>query len=185
MNEFRNEIHYLNEVTYPNHTEALQAGNWVKGLNIGYQVGADDPREPYFFMNWSNEHVVAKGNLNNADYFLKYRHNNFDIIGLGYRLSEHLGIAICPASIGCIKIFKKEGEEKYDYFYNVNRGILGSYTTFGGSVHLDFIITNKIWLRTGYYFDYAPVGLRSLDLAEHAYGASRFSFQLNYLMHKQ
>lgn len=185
LNEFRNEIHYLNEITYPNHTESLQAGKWVKGVSFGYQVGGDEIAKPYFFMTWNNEHLIARGNLNNADYALKYRHNNFDVCGLGYRLSKHIGVAICPASIGTIKIFKKEGDGEWNAFYDVRKGLLSNYVTFGGSLHLDYIVTNKIWIRTGYYFDYAPVTLRDASLTEHAYGAARFTVQLNYLLHKQ
>lgn len=187
-NSLKNEITLYNRVKYEGSDNPIEMPSFVRGLNFDFQLGGEDAKSFYVFWNWSNRHVIAKGsgidplNLQNVDFSFKYRHNNLNLAAFGFKFTDNFGIAYSPVDIGKLKVFLKTNDGSYDEFYNVDKGLLSSYTMYGSSYYLDFFIKNKINIRLGYYKSWGGVDLRDQEdvLTVHHYNANRFTLAINY-----
>ena len=160
LKNLRNEVYYLNHVTYPNFTEKFEMSNFNHGVEI--EFGYFDNKW-YYFGNWNNKHLVISGSGKNqkgqdTEFSIKVRHNNFVTFAVGRKLKPWLGVAFAPANLGTFKVLKKsndnpETDEWTDFYPNVTKGILSQYTTLGGSLYVD-VFLKRLRLRGSYNFDY-------------------------------
>lgn len=191
VNSLRNEIEFMNRVTYPNLTSPLKMSPFVSGLNLGLILQDDEDKSFYFFWNWSNNRVVAHGNgtFNNQEmkHSFKYRHNYFNIFGIGYKIKKWIGIGYSPVDLGHLKVLYKnstiEKAHSYTDYYNVEKGILSDYNIYGSSYYLDFFLKDRLRIRFSYYRSYNGVELRDQEdiRTVKAYNANRFNMSLNYM----
>lgn len=193
-NSLKNEVYFMNNVRYPNLASPISIPNYLYGFNVEFMHFLRESDRVYFFINWSNLHLTAKGegvdSKTNQEvaFNLKYRHNNLNLIGFGVKPLKWLGIGYSPVDIGKLKVLHKnkinnEQPSKYDDFYNVEKGLLSDYTIYGSSYYLDFFIKRLI-IRLGYYHSYEGIGLRDMEdiLTQHHYNANRFTFSIKYML---
>jgi hypothetical protein len=195
MHNFDNEIYRLGNLSYPNLTDKPQNPGMAHGAQVGFGYFMDPEDRFYITWDWTNRHMVAKGggkqssSGTSVDYRLKIRHNNFSLATVGFRLKPWIGLAFAPVEIGTLKVLYKnnveEGFDRYNDYYNVEKGLLSDYTTYGYSVSLDFFLS-KFRLRAQVYRSWNQVGLRSRkDIQiEYKYNATQASLSLAYMLGK-
>ena len=194
VNNMRNEIAYQNTLTYPNLTNPINHLDFVHGFNFEILRSPMEAKSFYFFWNWSNFHLIAKGNgvdpVSNSemDIALKYRHNKISVTGCGFQFNDWFGIGYSPVDIGKLIVYYKNSADplfqKYKDLYDVEKGFLSDYTIYGSSYYLDFFLKNKLRARVGYYKSWSGIKLRDRNeiTTEYYYGADRFSLSLSYLI---
>ncbi len=194
VNNMRNEIAYKNALTYPNLSTPISHLDFVHGLNLEIMRSKMEAKSFYLFWNWSNFHLIAKGKgidpITNADMdiAMKYRHNKITVTGFGFQINNWFGIGYSPVDIGKLVVYYKNSAdplfEKYEDFYDVEKGFLSDYTIYGSSYYLDFFLKNKLRARVGYYKSWSGINLRDRNeiTTQNYYGADRFSLSLSYLL---
>jgi len=193
-NSLKNEVFYMNNVKYPELNDPISYPGFVHGIDIELMLGKLEPETVYFFWNWSNSHLIAKGNgtdqisAQNMDIAMKYRMNNLTLTAFGFKITDWLGIAYSPVDVGKLKVLYKnsgeEGSESYIDFYNVEKGFLSDYTIYGSSYYLDLFLKNRLRARFSYYKSWSGIDLRDREdvTTVHYYNADRFHFSLAYML---
>lgn len=186
MKNLRNEVYYLNHVTYPGFSEKFEMRNFNHGVEI--EFGYFDNKW-YYFGNWNNKHLVISGSGKNqknedTEFSIKVRHNNFVSFAIGRKLKPWLGIAFAPANLGTLKVLKKstdnpETDDWTDFYPNVNDGLLSQYTTLGGGLYLD-VFLKRLRLRGSYSFDYLK---HEINIGpSYSYPQNSFNFGAAFLL---
>jgi hypothetical protein len=193
-NSLKNEVFYMNNVKYSDLSNPISYPGFVHGIDVELMAGKLEPKSIYFFWNWSNSHVVARGTAidpalsNEMDIAIKYRINNLTLTTFGFKISDWLGIAYSPIDIGKLKVlYKNSGEEdahSYIDFYNVEKGILSDYTIYGSTYYLDFFLKKRLRIHLSYYKSWGGIDLRDKEDIEtvHYYNADRFHVSLAYML---
>ncbi|MCX6181292.1 MAG: hypothetical protein NT150_05155 [Bacteroidetes bacterium] len=195
ISNIRNEVYHLNHFTYPNLDQPFQFNNFFHGLNIDLIFNHGEEKDFFYFMSWTQRrtYLSGSGTVNGSafDMDLKYRFNNLTFTGFGWRINEHLAVAISPVNIGIFQVKYKNSTEsdpkEWKDYHNISKGVVSSNIDFGSALYLDYYFSNHFRARLEGFYDWYGVTMRDNNNINfnYKYTATNLSLSVSYILFKE
>lgn len=193
----RNTLYEYNNNRFPDFDNKFNFHNIPHGLDLELGLGGN---KFFYFLNLSSMKIVSRGSgmepsvsTEKIDVKFKMRLNQFGFFNFGYHLNNHFDVAISILDIGSFKILYKSNVDahisygnkifspnKWLDLYDVNKGLLSSYTCYGTTFYLTYNTTKNIRLRIAYYKDWFGE-----NMTGYRYLASNVNATVSYRINKK
>ena len=162
----RNTIYHFNTIDYKDFDNKFTFINLPHGITWEWGIKG---KKAYYFIKWSNLHIKSIGSgpnpantSENLELKIKVRLNQLSPFNFGLLITDNIGVAFSPVDLADFKVLYKSNVDlngnskanKWNDFYDVNKGLLSSYFTAGSTFYLDVDASKSLHFRLAYYIDW-------------------------------